>query len=60
MPANPPEDMPRISPYLLYEDVAAGEADLLLRHARRRPEPDRAVTHAPIRRPAPLLARPSA
>ena len=22
MPANPPENMPRITPYLLYEDVA--------------------------------------
>jgi hypothetical protein len=25
MPANPPENMPRITPYLLYEDVAPEE-----------------------------------
>lgn len=50
MPANPPEDMPRITPYLLYEDVA-GVLEWLarvfgLRERMRLPGPDGAVIHA--------------
>jgi PhnB protein len=50
MPANPPENMPRITPYLLYEDVAAA-LDWLnrafgLRERMRLPGPDGKITHA--------------
>ena len=50
MPANPPENFPRITPYLLYEDVA-GAVDWLtkafgFRERMRMPGPDGAVTHA--------------
>ena len=50
MPANPPENMPRITPYLLYEDVAASLAWLSdtfgFRERMRIPGPDGAITHA--------------
>ncbi len=50
MPANPPENMPRITPYLLYEDVAAALDWLAkafgFRERMRMPGPDGAVTHA--------------
>ena len=50
MPANPPENMPRITPYLYYEDVA-GALDWLARAFRfkermRMPGPDGAIMHA--------------
>ena len=50
MPANPPENMPRITPYLFYEDVA-GALDWLarafaFRERMRLPGPDGRVTHA--------------
>ena len=50
MPANPPENMPRITPYLYYEDVASA-LDWLTRafgfHERlRMPGPDGQITHA--------------
>lgn len=50
MPANPPENMPRISPYLYYEDVA-GALDWLARafglvERLRMPTPDGGVGHA--------------
>ena len=50
MPANPPENMPRITPYLDYEDVASA-LDWLTRafgfHERlRMPGPDGKITHA--------------
>jgi len=50
MPANPPEGMPRITPYLLYEDVA-GALDWLtrafgFRERMRIPGPDGKVGHA--------------
>lgn len=52
MPANPPENMPRISPYLFYEDVA-GALDWLTRtfgfqERLRMPGPDGKVMHAEI------------
>ena len=50
MTANPPENMPRITPYLLYEDVGAALAwltDAFQLHERiRLPGPDGSVTHA--------------
>ena len=50
MPKNPPENMPRITPYLLYEDVAAALEWLAktfgLRERMRLPGPDGAVMHA--------------
>jgi uncharacterized glyoxalase superfamily protein PhnB len=52
MPANPPENMPRITPYLLYED--AGSALEWLTRAfgfqerMRLPGPDGNVTHAEL------------
>ena len=50
MPANPPENMPRISPYLYYKDVAAA-LDWLTRafgftERMRMPGPDGAIAHA--------------
>jgi PhnB protein len=48
--ANPPVNMPRISPYLYYEDVAAALAWLSrafgLRERMRIPGPDGGVAHA--------------
>ena len=50
MPANPPENMPRISPYLYYEDVASALAWLSrafgLRERMRMPGPDGVISHA--------------
>lgn len=50
MPANPPENMPRITPYLLYEDVGAALSWLGrafgLRERARVPGPDGKITHA--------------
>lgn len=50
MPANPPENMPRIAPYLLYEDVASALSWLAgtfgFRERMRLPGPDGTVTHA--------------
>ncbi len=50
MPANPPENMPRLTPYLLYEDVA-GALDWLaktfgFRERMRLSGPDGTVNHA--------------
>jgi PhnB protein len=50
MPSNPPENMPRISPYLYYEDVARA-LDWLsrafgLRERMRMPGADGAIVHA--------------
>jgi len=50
VPANPPEGMPRITPYLLYEDVA-GALEWLsrafgFRERMRIPGPDGKVGHA--------------
>jgi uncharacterized glyoxalase superfamily protein PhnB len=50
MPENPPENMPRITPYLLYEDVA-GALDWLakafgFRERMRMPGPDGKISHA--------------
>ncbi|MFQ5698398.1 MAG: VOC family protein [Myxococcota bacterium] len=50
MPRNPPENMPRITPYLLYEDVA-GALTWLSRtfgfeERLRLPAPDGSVAHA--------------
>jgi PhnB protein len=50
MPANPPENMPRITPYLLYEDVGAS-LDWLSRtfglsERMRMPGPDGKIMHA--------------
>ncbi len=50
MPENPPENMPRISPYLYYEDVAAALGWLTrafgLRERMRMPGPDGKIGHA--------------
>lgn len=50
MTANPPENMPRITPYLLYEDVAGALGWLArtfgFRERMRLPEPDGEITHA--------------
>ena len=50
MPANPPENMPRISPYLLYEDVGAALEWLArafgLKERMRMPGPDGKIVHA--------------
>jgi uncharacterized glyoxalase superfamily protein PhnB len=50
VPANPPDNMPRISPYLYYEDVAGALAWLArafgLRERLRMPGPDGRITHA--------------
>jgi len=50
MPANPPENMPRITPYLYYEDVA-GALDWLaqafgFKERMRMPAADGSVMHA--------------
>jgi PhnB protein len=52
MPANPPENTPRITPYLYYEDVT-GALDWLvrvfgLRERVRMPGPDGSVMHAEL------------
>jgi PhnB protein len=50
VPANPPEGMPRITPYLLYEDVAGALEWLTrafgFRERMRIPGPDGKVGHA--------------
>ena len=50
MPANPPENMPRISPYLLCEDVASELTWLAktfgFRERMRLPGPDGNINHA--------------
>lgn len=50
MPANPPKNMPRITPYLLYEDVASALDWLTkafgFRERMRLPGPDGKITHA--------------
>jgi PhnB protein len=50
MPANPPENMPRITPYLHYEDVARALAWLTqafgFRERLRMPGPDGVIGHA--------------
>jgi PhnB protein len=50
MPANPPENMPRITPDLLYEDVEAALAWLAkafgLMERMRMPGPDGKIVHA--------------
>ena len=50
MPANPPEDMPRITPYLLYADVDAALDWLTkafgFRERLRLPGPDGKANHA--------------
>jgi PhnB protein len=50
MPANPPENMPRITPYLLYEDVEAalaGRAKAFgVKERMRMPGPDGKIVHA--------------
>jgi PhnB protein len=50
MVANPPENMPRITPYLLYEDVASALAWLAqafgLKERMRMPGPDGKISHA--------------
>jgi PhnB protein len=52
MPANPPENMPRITPYLLYQDVAAALGWLSqafgFRERMRLPGPDGTVSHAEV------------
>jgi len=50
MPANPPENMPRITPYIFYEDVGSA-LDWLskafgFRERSRMPGPDGSVMHA--------------
>jgi PhnB protein len=52
MPQNPPENTPRISPYLYYEDVA-GALDWLarafgFRERLRMPGPDGRIAHAEL------------
>lgn len=52
MAANPPENFPRITPYLLYEDVAAA-LDFLTRtfgfqERMRLPGPDGGINHAEV------------
>ena len=50
MPANPPANMPRVTPYLYYEDVAAALDWLArafgLRERVRMPGPDGKIGHA--------------
>jgi PhnB protein len=52
MPANPPENMPRITPYLLYEDVESALAWLAeafgFRERLRLAGPDGKIAHAEI------------
>ena len=54
MPKNPPDNMPRITPYLLYEDVA-GALDWLarafgFRERMRLPAPNGGIAHAEMER----------
>ncbi len=50
MPKNPPENMPRVSPYLYYEDVAAALAWLVrsfgFKERVRMPGPQGEIMHA--------------
>ncbi|HTF34469.1 MAG TPA: VOC family protein [Myxococcota bacterium] len=50
MPANPPENMPRVTPYLYYEDVAGALTWLAkafgLRERLRMPGPSGGIMHA--------------
>ena len=52
MPANPPANMPRITPYLYYEDVAQALAWLTqafgFRERLRLPGPDGGIGHAEV------------
>ena len=52
MPANPPENMPRITPYLYYEDVAKAldwlAAAFGFRERLRMPAPDGSIGHAEV------------
>jgi PhnB protein len=52
MPANPPENMPRITPYLYYEDVAKALDWLAqafgFRERMRMPGPDGSIQHAEV------------
>ena len=52
MPANPPANMPRITPYLYYEDVAAALSWLSeafgFRERMRMPGPDGSIQHAEL------------
>jgi uncharacterized glyoxalase superfamily protein PhnB len=50
MPKNPPEEMPRITPYLLYEDVGAA-MDWLARAFGFRERMRLSVPMAPLRTP---------
>lgn len=54
MPKNPPENMPRITPYLLYEDVGAAIDWLArafgLRERMRLTGPNGAIAHAEMQR----------
>jgi PhnB protein len=53
MPLNPPENTPRIAPYLLYEDVASAIAWLTkafgFQERMRIPGPDGKIAHAEMR-----------
>ncbi len=53
MPTNPPENTPRITPYLLYEDVAGALGWLTtafgFRESMRLPGPDGKIAHAEMR-----------
>ena len=52
MPANPPDNMPRVAPYLYYQDVAAALSWLAqafgLQERMRMPGPDGGIIHAEI------------
>lgn len=54
MPKNPPENMPRITPYLLYEDVGAAMEWLArafgFRERMRLSGPNGAIAHAEMQR----------
>ena len=66
MPANPPENMPRITPYLYYEDVAKALGWLTqafgFRERLRMPGPDGSIGHAEMELAdgVVMLGRPSA
>ena len=53
MPSNPPENTPRITPYLFYEDVAAAISWLTtafgFNESFRLPGPDGKIAHAEMR-----------
>jgi PhnB protein len=53
MPTNPPENTPRVTPYLLYEDVAGAIGWLTtafgFRESMRIPGPDGKIAHAEMR-----------